>query len=535
MRAEEVYLKSLSSILADPKQRAGQAPNEIASGKPIFQDGQANRSLMLTRAQVYLYGGVVLSWTQPSGDEVLYTRPDAVFDKSKPISGGMPHCFPQFGPGKIQQHGFARNCDWRIASTSADPQPDDRDPEVEIVLTDNDFTRSMWPHAFKAAYSVSLHGEALRTELRVINTGEQAFDFTTAVHSYLEVLHISKAKVRGLQGLKYLDKVRSTLSMLVGAHYGHDPAECIVPDTYSPILSRQALQRWHAQDRASCGIADCGHVTGQKVCSAQTPDPNNPVEKQWNEELVTINGPWDAVFMQPGDYVELDVGTAPVSHYCEVTRPVPVPLQLNASQGRGSMPRAAQKRALVAVLVASQASMNNASWQAWSRYAAGLGQCWCASKHAVHVILPMSCLARCRSGGGHQHKRLGQCCGGGRPGTPIVLLYLQPAACTCFLFTLASQNAIKDTKVRLCISLAALARRVVIRQPWCIACTAIDVPACTRVMWNPWEAMKDSYEHFCCVENGKISSPVVLQPGSSWRATQELNVVDLETPEALAE
>jgi hypothetical protein len=30
---------------------------------------------------------------------VLYIRPDAVFDKSKPISGGIPHCFPQVGAG----------------------------------------------------------------------------------------------------------------------------------------------------------------------------------------------------------------------------------------------------------------------------------------------------------------------------------------------------------------------------------------------------------------------------------------------------
>ena len=42
-----------------------------------------------------------------------------------------PSPAPQFGPSdKMQQHGFARNVDWQIASTSADPQPDDRDPEV---------------------------------------------------------------------------------------------------------------------------------------------------------------------------------------------------------------------------------------------------------------------------------------------------------------------------------------------------------------------------------------------------------------------
>ena len=49
----------------------------------------------LMSLQMYLFGGVVTSWTQPSGDEVLFVRPDAKFDKSKPISGGIPHCFPQ--------------------------------------------------------------------------------------------------------------------------------------------------------------------------------------------------------------------------------------------------------------------------------------------------------------------------------------------------------------------------------------------------------------------------------------------------------
>lgn len=36
----------------------------------------------------------------------------------------------QFGPGKMQQHGFARNLDWSIASTSANPNPDLPDPTV---------------------------------------------------------------------------------------------------------------------------------------------------------------------------------------------------------------------------------------------------------------------------------------------------------------------------------------------------------------------------------------------------------------------
>jgi len=152
-------------------------------------------------AEVTLFGGCVTSWKQASGDEVLYIRPDAVFDKSKPISGGIPHCFPQFGPGEMQQHGFARNLDWEVVGSSADPQPDDRDPEIELALIDNEYTKKMWPHDFMVAYSISLHGETLKTDMRVLNKGSEPFDFTAALHSYFEVAGVENAKVNGLKGL----------------------------------------------------------------------------------------------------------------------------------------------------------------------------------------------------------------------------------------------------------------------------------------------------------------------------------------------
>lgn len=63
------------------------------------------------------------------------------------------------------------------------------------------------PHKFKAVYAVTLHGELLRTDLRVINTGKEAFEFTAALHTYIEVLDIKKASVKGLKDLEYLDKV----------------------------------------------------------------------------------------------------------------------------------------------------------------------------------------------------------------------------------------------------------------------------------------------------------------------------------------
>jgi D-hexose-6-phosphate mutarotase len=91
--------------------------------------------------------------------------------------------------------------------------------QVELVLTDNEYTRKMWPYKFKAVYSVHLHGEDLHTDLRIINEDDKPFSFTAALHSYFEVLDIGKAKVHGLKGLTYLDKVRPAYMTALGCWF----------------------------------------------------------------------------------------------------------------------------------------------------------------------------------------------------------------------------------------------------------------------------------------------------------------------------
>lgn len=160
-------------------------------------------------AEVYLFGACVTSFTQPHGSEILYLRPDATFDGSKPIAGGIPMCFPQFGPGKMQQHGFARNSTWTIVSTSADVQPDYPEPAVLLELSDNAYTRGMWDCAFRMSYEVTLRRGGLKVELRVRNTDSKEWDFTAALHSYIGVLDAANpaVSVLGMQGKTFLDKV----------------------------------------------------------------------------------------------------------------------------------------------------------------------------------------------------------------------------------------------------------------------------------------------------------------------------------------
>ncbi|KAI9089023.1 hypothetical protein K1719_029302 [Acacia pycnantha] len=154
-----------------------------------------------SEAEIYLFGGCITSWKVANGKDLLFVRPDAVFNKKKPISGGIPHCFPQFGPGAIQQHGFARNMDWSLF----DSENVDGNPTVTLELKDESYSRAMWDFGFHALFKVTLNAKSLSTELKVKNTDNKPFFFNNALHTYFRA-SVSGATVKGLKGCKTLNK-----------------------------------------------------------------------------------------------------------------------------------------------------------------------------------------------------------------------------------------------------------------------------------------------------------------------------------------
>ena len=64
--------------------------------------------------RVSLWGGHVLSYDDASGKSLLFMSSKTVSDGSKPWRGGIPVIFPQFGSGKLIQHGFARRMKWTL-------------------------------------------------------------------------------------------------------------------------------------------------------------------------------------------------------------------------------------------------------------------------------------------------------------------------------------------------------------------------------------------------------------------------------------
>ncbi|XP_058201216.1 putative glucose-6-phosphate 1-epimerase [Rhododendron vialii] len=163
-----------------------------------------------SEAELYLFGGCVTSWKVADKD-LLFVRPDAVFNGQKPISGGAPHCFPQFGPGPIQQHGFARNMNWSVV----DSDDVEGNPVVTLELKDGPYSRSMWDFSFQAIYKVILDAKSLSTELVITNTDKIPFSFSTALHTYFRAA-VTGASVRGLRGCKTLNKDPDPKNPLVG-------------------------------------------------------------------------------------------------------------------------------------------------------------------------------------------------------------------------------------------------------------------------------------------------------------------------------
>jgi glucose-6-phosphate 1-epimerase len=78
---------------------------------------------------------------------------------------------------------------------------------VELSLKDDDETKQLWNHSFELLYKVTLTRQNLQTDLSVINTGSDDFDFTSLLHTYFRVEDINNVKIHSFQNLEYFDKV----------------------------------------------------------------------------------------------------------------------------------------------------------------------------------------------------------------------------------------------------------------------------------------------------------------------------------------
>lgn len=158
--------------------------------------------------QAYAYGAQVVQWV-PRGDSrsVLWLSPVAALCPGVAIRGGIPVCFPWFGPGlsgvMTPSHGFARTATWDLVESGVSGDQ----LAIRMRLTSAMASDAQFPHKYSAEISIQA-GHDLKVELAVRNHGEQAFAFEEALHAYLAVADVEGVVIDGLDGAEYSDKTR---------------------------------------------------------------------------------------------------------------------------------------------------------------------------------------------------------------------------------------------------------------------------------------------------------------------------------------
>jgi glucose-6-phosphate 1-epimerase len=156
-------------------------------------------------AEISLYGAQVLSWRPAGAEEVIFLSEHSHWQAGQPIRGGIPVCFPWFRDKAdhptAPKHGFVRTKEWRLDSLRAD---EDGSVTLVCITSSDDSTRAWWPHNFLLAYRIRI-AQTLRLELSVMNRGANPLRFEEALHTYFRIGQIQQARVRGLDGITYLD------------------------------------------------------------------------------------------------------------------------------------------------------------------------------------------------------------------------------------------------------------------------------------------------------------------------------------------
>jgi D-hexose-6-phosphate mutarotase len=181
-------------------------------GQLTFQDGPGGLAVAEVgnshaTATIALQGAHVMTWAPRRGAPVIWLSKFAKFAPGKSIRGGVPICWPWFGPhaseAKFPGHGFARTVLWEVADSER--LRDDR-TRLTFRIVQDAATKAQWPHASEALAVVTV-GAALEVELVTRNSGTAAFTLGDAFHTYFEVSDIRRCLIHGLGNCPYLDKV----------------------------------------------------------------------------------------------------------------------------------------------------------------------------------------------------------------------------------------------------------------------------------------------------------------------------------------
>lgn len=206
-------------------------------------------------AEIYLHGAHVTRF-QPRGSQpVLWMSRKAEFLPGKPIRGGVPICFPWFGPkagdSAAPMHGLARLREWTVQAVSRTAKGTEVALALELLDT----------YALTFVLRVGL---ALEMELRVANLTGQPVRFEEALHSYFTVGDIRQTTVTGLENTRFFTRI---------------PAPQVLDQGSGPVSFTGETDHIHLDTRSACVIQD--PVLRRKIVVAKSGSNSTVVWNPW--------------------------------------------------------------------------------------------------------------------------------------------------------------------------------------------------------------------------------------------------------------
>lgn len=159
---------------------------------------QGNVSTALCSGQFYLHGAHVARF-QPAGAEpLLFMSQQSEMRDGKAIRGGIPICFPWFGPHPSDTtapaHGLVRTQNWQLQATSLEAGG--------VLRVELGITVERWQLTYTVRW-----GTSLDLNLTIGNLADEPCECEVALHTYLALADVHSASVSGLEQQSHLDKL----------------------------------------------------------------------------------------------------------------------------------------------------------------------------------------------------------------------------------------------------------------------------------------------------------------------------------------
>ncbi|UJJ31516.1 D-hexose-6-phosphate mutarotase [Halopseudomonas maritima] len=183
------------------------------------------------RALVALEGAHLVSCIPTGQPDLLWMSQVDAQAPGGVLRGGVPLCWPWFGSAQSgPAHGIARRNLWQLEHADADQQGVRLRFSLPAATLRSTLPGECWALTLELSLGATLH-MALTTR----NTGQTAQSLSQALHSYLPVSDISRVRVEGLAGARYLDQLSGKMQSQHGALHIDQEVDRIYLDHREPL------------------------------------------------------------------------------------------------------------------------------------------------------------------------------------------------------------------------------------------------------------------------------------------------------------